>query len=119
MPPADCLEYYSNPETRGYLADPEKISQARLALAQKYGYELPRIEDDPDYEMLTRQKDPRQIFYGIQPGWVVSLKDKAILKPKADYLLEYYNGWLQSTNSIVTEDNEWISIFKINFVNII
>ncbi|XP_014223336.1 39S ribosomal protein L15, mitochondrial [Trichogramma pretiosum] len=92
LPLADCLEYYSNPENRGYLADPEKISQARLALAQKYGYELPRIEDDPDYEMLIQRKDPRQLFYGLEPGWVVNLKDKLIFKPKEDYLLEYYRG---------------------------
>ncbi|OXU23596.1 hypothetical protein TSAR_006794 [Trichomalopsis sarcophagae] len=92
LPPADCLEYYSSAETRGYLADPEKISEERLALAQKYGYELPKIEDDPDYDMLNARKDPRQIFYGLEPGWVISLKDKAILKPKADYLKEYYTS---------------------------
>ncbi|XP_015601892.1 39S ribosomal protein L15, mitochondrial [Cephus cinctus] len=90
LPPADCLEYYSSAATRGYLADPEKISYERLVLAQKYGYQLPKIEDDPDYEILTMRKDPRQIFYGLEPGWVVSLKDKAILKPKDEYLKEYY-----------------------------
>lgn len=51
-------------------------------LAQKFGYELPKIEEDPDFERLTATKDPRQIFYGLEPGWVVSLKDKAIIKPK-------------------------------------
>jgi large subunit ribosomal protein L15 len=92
LPPADAVEYYTNPNNRGYLADPEKVSLARLALAQKYGYELPKIEEDPDYEMLTTRKDPRQPFLGLAPGWVVSLKDKAILKPKDDELLEYYNS---------------------------
>ncbi|XP_032689460.1 39S ribosomal protein L15, mitochondrial [Odontomachus brunneus] len=90
LPPTDCLEYYSSPATRGYLADPEKVSQERLVLAQKYGYELTKIEDDPDYEMLCERKDPRQLFYGLEPGWVVSLRDKAILKPKAEYLKEFY-----------------------------
>lgn len=90
LPPNDCLQYYSSAATRGYLADPEKISQERLVLAQKYGYELPKIEDDPDYEMLCERKDPRQLFYGLEPGWVVSLIDKAILKPKAKYLKKYY-----------------------------
>lgn len=84
------MEYYSNAATRGYLADPEKVSQERLVLAQKYGYELPKIEDDPDYEMLTVRKDPRQMFYGLHPGWVVNLKDKVILKPSAEYLKEFY-----------------------------
>jgi len=89
-PPTDCLEYYSSAATRGYLADPEKISHERLVLAQKYGYELPKIEDDPDYEMLCERKDPRQVFFGLAPGWVISLRDKVILKPKAEYLKEFY-----------------------------
>lgn len=50
-------------------------------LAQKYGYELPKIEDDPQYEMLMMAKDPRQIFYGLQPGWVINLMDETIIKP--------------------------------------
>lgn len=90
LPPVDCLEFYSSAKTRGYLADPAKVSFERLVLAQKYGYTLPRIEDDPDYEMLIERKDPRQIWYGLQPGWVISIKDKAILKPTADYLKDYY-----------------------------
>lgn len=51
------------------------------ALAQKYGYELPRIEDDPKYDMLTATKDPRQVFFGLEPGWVVNLIDQSIIKP--------------------------------------
>ncbi|KAK2582510.1 hypothetical protein KPH14_004808 [Odynerus spinipes] len=90
LPPADCLEYYSSATARGYLADPEKISQERLVLSQKYGYILPKIEDDPDYGMLMERKDPRQLFYGLEPGWIISVVDKAILKPKAEYLKEFY-----------------------------
>lgn len=90
MPPPDAIEYYTDPAKRGYLADPEKISEERLVLAQKYGYNLPKIEDDPDYEMLTERKDPRQIFYGLHPGWVVNLRDKVILKPQEEELLKYY-----------------------------
>ncbi|XP_043579994.1 39S ribosomal protein L15, mitochondrial [Bombus pyrosoma] len=92
LPPTDCLEYYMSAETRGYLANPEEISRERLILSQKYGYELPKIEDDPNYKILVQRKDPRQLFYGLEPGWVVSLKDKAILKPKADYLKEFYSS---------------------------
>lgn len=47
-------------------------------LAQKYGYELPKIEDDPQYEMFSEVKDPRQIFYGLEPGWLVNLVEKTI-----------------------------------------
>lgn len=84
LPPQDAIDYYTSAKNRGYLADPDEISKERLVLAQKYGYELPKIEDDPQYEMLTRAKDPRQVFYGLETGWVVSLKDKAIIKPKTN-----------------------------------
>lgn len=90
IPPPDAIEYYSDPAKRGYLADPEKISEERLVLAQKYGYSLPKIENDPAYEMLVTRKDPRQVFYGLNPGWIVNLKDKVILKPKEEELLKYY-----------------------------
>lgn len=30
LPPQDAIEYYTNPKNRGYLADPEKISEERL-----------------------------------------------------------------------------------------
>ncbi|XP_058459947.1 large ribosomal subunit protein uL15m [Malaya genurostris] len=83
LPPQDAVAYYTDARNRGYLADPEEISKDRLVLAQKYGYILPRIEDDPDYDMLTQCKDPRQIFLGLNPGWVISLKDKAIIKKVA------------------------------------
>jgi large subunit ribosomal protein L15 len=81
LPPPDCIGKYSDPVMRGYLADPEKIAEERFRLAQKYGYTLPDITKDPQYKMLTLQKDPRQVFYGLEPGWVVNLKDKRILRP--------------------------------------
>ena len=83
LPPQDAIEYYTSAKNRGYLADPAEISKERLVLAQKYGYELPRIEDDPKYEMMNSWKDARQLFYGLEPGWVINLKDKSIIKPKA------------------------------------
>ncbi|CAG9808606.1 unnamed protein product [Chironomus riparius] len=82
IPPQDAIEYYTNPKNRGYLADPEAVSKERLVLAQKYGYELPKIESDPSYEMLNETKDPRQIFYGLDPGLVISLRDKCFIKAK-------------------------------------
>lgn len=82
IPPQDAVDYYSDPKNRGYLADPEAISRERLVLAQKYGYELPKIEDDPAYTMLTESKDPRQIFYGLEPGIVINLNDKCFIKLK-------------------------------------
>lgn len=90
VPPLDAIEYYSSAEFRGYLADPEKISEERLKLAQKYGYKLPELEKDPNYPIFCEKKDPRQIFYGLEPGWVVNLKDSSILKPKDEELLKYF-----------------------------
>ncbi|XP_060517944.1 large ribosomal subunit protein uL15m [Cylas formicarius] len=90
IPPSDAVAYYADPAKRGYLADPDKISEERLILGQKYGYNVPEIEKDPDYSMLTKRKDPRQIFYGLHPGWVVNLKDQVILKPKDEKLLQFY-----------------------------
>jgi large subunit ribosomal protein L15 len=92
LPPEDAIEYYSNPKMRGYLADPEEIAKDRFVLSQKYGYDLPDISKDPDKDMLLRRKDPKQIFHGLEPGWVVSLRDKCILKPKDPRLLEYYRN---------------------------
>lgn len=57
-------------------------------MAQKYGYELPKIEDDSQYGMFSEVKDPRQIFYGLEPGWVVNLADQTIIKPITDSLAE-------------------------------
>lgn len=90
IPPPDLIEYYTSAESRGYLADPEKISQERLKLAQKYGYQLPELENDPNYNVLLERKDPRQIFYGLEPGWVINLKDECILKPMDEELLRFY-----------------------------
>lgn len=92
QPPQDAILFYTSAENRGYLADPEKISWHRLMLAQKYGYILPKIEDDPDFKMLTLRKDPRQVFHGLEPGWVVNLVEKVILKPKDEELVEYYKS---------------------------
>ena len=92
LPPEDAIEYYTDPKFRGYLADPDKIAEERFVLAQKYGYELPDLNADPKKEMLLRRKDPRQVFYGLEPGWVVSLRDKCVLKPKDHELLEYYRN---------------------------
>lgn len=92
LPPPDVMEYYTDPTKRGYLADQELISKERLVLAQKYGYKLAKIENYPNYNMFTKQKDPRQIFYGLEPGWVVNLREEYVLKPKTKELLEYYSS---------------------------
>lgn len=84
IPPQDAVLYYSSAVNRGYLADPEEVSKERLVLAQKYGYELPEIEKDKDYEMLSSTKDPRQIFFGLEPGWLINVADKTIIKPKSN-----------------------------------
>ncbi|KAH0617712.1 hypothetical protein JD844_016211 [Phrynosoma platyrhinos] len=79
-------------QNRGYLADPLKVQEARLELAQKYGYVLPDITKDKLFQMLSRRKDPRQIFFGLAPGWVVNMTEKKILKPTDENLLKYYSS---------------------------
>lgn len=81
----DALEYYTTAKNRGYLADPALVEQERLALGQKYGYQVPKLPEN-----LAR-KDPRQIWHGLQPGWLVNLNDKCILKPTDEKYVKYYN----------------------------
>ncbi|XP_068160375.1 large ribosomal subunit protein uL15m [Antennarius striatus] len=92
LPGEDMVLYYTDAENRGYLADPEKIQKARLALAQKYGYILPDISKDELYDMLSTRKDVRQIFFGLSPGWVVNMSEKKVLMPTDEKLLKYYNS---------------------------
>jgi large subunit ribosomal protein L15 len=47
-PPGNLLEYYVNPANRGYLADPARVAEERLILAQKYGYEPPDFAAQQD-----------------------------------------------------------------------
>jgi len=89
-PPADLMEFYTSASNRGYLADPREVAAERLALAQKYGYEL--NDEEQDLEYLTERKEPRQIFYGLQPGWIVNLADREIYKPQDGWLEERYGG---------------------------
>jgi len=88
-PPAELIEYYTNPKTRGYLADPEKLAEARIESAQKYGYAPPEYKD----LYLSVKKDRHQIFLGLQPGWIVNLKDECILKPTEEELVKYYQSY--------------------------
>ncbi|XP_066481595.1 large ribosomal subunit protein uL15m [Tiliqua scincoides] len=92
LPPEDLVRYYTDPTNRGYLADPSKISEARLELSKKYGYVLPDITKDELFQMLSMRKDPRQIFFGLAPGWVVNMSEKKILKPTDEKLLKYYSS---------------------------
>jgi len=58
------------------------VADCRFERAVKYGYQLPKIEEDSAYEMLTTAKDPRQVFYGLEPGWLINIVDKTIIKRK-------------------------------------
>ena len=96
LPPEALVPYYTDARNRGYLADPARFPEARLELAKKYGYILPDITKDELFKMLSTRKDPRQIFFGLAPGWVVNMADKKILKPTDEKLLEYYSSWAPS-----------------------
>ncbi|XP_074605375.1 mitochondrial ribosomal protein L15 isoform X2 [Brevipalpus obovatus] len=90
LPAPDQIAYYTDPKNRGYLSDPELIAKERFILAQKYGYELPDLTKDEKYKMLTLRKDPRQVFFGLEPGWLVNLKNKEILRPVDKDWQEFY-----------------------------
>ncbi|XP_005993499.1 large ribosomal subunit protein uL15m [Latimeria chalumnae] len=92
LPPEELVPYYTDASNRGYLADPAKVVEARLELAKKYGYTLPDITKDELFQMLATRKDPRQIFFGLAPGWIVNMSEKKILKPTDERLLSYYNS---------------------------
>lgn len=92
LPGEDMVPYYTDPASRGYLAPEEQVHRARLALAQKYGYTLPDLSRDELLHMLSSRKDPRQIFFGLAPGWVVNMADKKILKPTDEKVLRYYGS---------------------------
>ena len=92
LPPPDVISYYTDPKNRGYLANPEDIAKERLILSQKYGYTLSDIKKDPMAHILLAQKDPRQVFFGLQPGWLVNLRDKTVYKPSNEALLKYYSS---------------------------
>lgn len=90
LPPPNAIDYYTDPKNRGYLADPAEIEKERQKLAQKYGYEIPEIEDPAKREMMKISKHKRQVFFGLEPGFVVNLKDKEILEPLDEELRRYY-----------------------------
>ncbi|KAM9501353.1 large ribosomal subunit protein uL15m [Clarias gariepinus] len=92
LPGEDLLSYYIDANNRGYLADPEQIQAARLALAKKYGYTLPDASTETMCKMLAERKNPRQIFFGLAPGWVVNLTEKKILKPTDKDVLKFYGS---------------------------
>lgn len=89
LPPHDLITYYTDPKKRGYLSDPELVRKERARFAMQYGYDLPDITKDENYEMLCERKDPRQIFYGLSPGWLVNLYEGTVIKPKMEYLEKY------------------------------
>jgi len=91
LPPSDAVSYYTDAANRGYLADLSAIMQARLQLSQKYGYELPDVVPGQWlHKALVNRKDPAQIWFGLEPGWIVNLTDQCILKPTDPDIKQYF-----------------------------
>ena len=91
-PPLNAIEYYTSAANRGYLADPDQVAIERLKLAQKYGYTLPPAEATCDDPLFAKRKDPRQIWHDLEPGSLVNLKDKTVIKPVDKRWLEFYKS---------------------------
>jgi len=93
LPPKDAVSYYTNATNRGYLADVSAVIEARLQLSQKYGYKLPEmVPGEWLHKMFRKRKDPFQIWFGLEPGWVVNLSDRCILKPTDPEIRQYFTG---------------------------
>ncbi|XP_075242408.1 large ribosomal subunit protein uL15m-like [Convolutriloba macropyga] len=73
LPPIELIEYYTDPSHRGYLCSEEEINNAKKVLADKIGY-----ESGPDSNFACTKKGPRQIFFFLDPGMVINLKDKIV-----------------------------------------
>ena len=86
------MQYYADARNRGYLADPDDMAEQRFLLSQKYGYELPDLKGDPLRHVLLAAKDPRQVFFGLEPGWLVNLREAVVYRPTEPQLLRYYNA---------------------------
>lgn len=104
LPPPNAIDYYTDPKNRGYLADPIEIEKERYKLAQKYGYEIPEIKDEAKREMLKLRKHKRQVFFGLEAGYVVNLKDREILEPLDEDLRDFF-GLPSLENESKTVDN--------------
>lgn len=89
-PPLNAIEFYTDPKQRGYLSNPDLVREERQRLAQKYGYKL--IDPSSISPMFKLRKDPRQIFHGLEPGWLVNLKDQTILKPADEKYQQFYRS---------------------------
>jgi len=74
LPPAHLIRFYSSPAVRGYLSDRDLISIHRAKTAQKYKYDLSSSLS----KAMSIEKDPRQIWVGIEPGSLVNLHDKTV-----------------------------------------
>ncbi|MFH4977573.1 hypothetical protein AB6A40_004282 [Gnathostoma spinigerum] len=85
-PPESLLSYYTNPRNRGYLCKKEDLTRAEDELAQLYGYERKLRCETLD------EKDPTQIFVGLEPGSLISLADKKVFVPTSEAHRRYYGA---------------------------
>ena len=68
-------------------------------------YALPNLDEDPDFRMLVRRKAPEQIWFGLNAGWVVNLKDETIYRPVSVEAKEYYEADHVYGGSLTDLDN--------------
>jgi hypothetical protein len=67
-----------------------KVFSNMSIFLQKYGYKLPDVSKLS--QLFHLRKDPRQIFYGLEPGWLINLKDQTILKPTDKKFETFYHS---------------------------
>lgn len=63
------------------------MQQSAHRLAQIVGYDLP-VEQPAEW--TKEEKQPQQVFLGLEPGAVVSLADRKVFQPTHPSLVEHY-----------------------------
>lgn len=71
-PPHSLMEYYTDPNHRGYLSDAKAMQESRIRLAEIIGYSL---ENSDNSNQELEFKRPEQVFLGLEPGEFVTIFD--------------------------------------------
>lgn len=66
------MEYYTDPNHRGYLSDAKAMQESRIRLAEIIGYSL---ENSDNSNQELEFKRPEQVFLGLEPGEFVTIFD--------------------------------------------
>ncbi|CAJ0577678.1 unnamed protein product, partial [Mesorhabditis spiculigera] len=87
-PPPSLVAYYTDPINRGYLAKESDLTEAIKRLSLTMGHPAPVSNFE--------SKAPNQVFNGLPPGALVSLRDRKVLMPSSPAIRQYYEEGLRT-----------------------